>query len=259
MIKAKFYADLSLLPQPMKRICLWSGPRNVSTALMYSFAQRSDTSVIDEPLYGPYLVRTGVDHPGREHLMEELDLDVDSCIERFTSTQYDSKVLFVKNMTHHLEGIRDHSFLESLSNIFLIRDPEQMLPTLIKQIPHPTLLDTAYERQHQLFTELQSKGEDSLVIDSRNLLINPQGILKLVCERFQIPFEVSMLSWPAGPRPEDGPWAPYWYHNLHTSTGFQPYHHKTEPMPDFLAPLLRTCKPHYDALYEHAINSSVHA
>jgi hypothetical protein len=251
-------ADLEPHYTTMKRICLWSGPRNVSTALMYSFAQRPDTRVIDEPLYGPYLVHSGVDHPGREELLEELDLEVDSCLDRFVSTVYDRPVLFVKNMAHHLEGIEDHGFLRELQNIFLIRDPEQMLPTLIKQIPYPTLLDTAYEQQHQLYTELVHEGHDPLVIDSRSLLLNPEAILEQVCERLGIPYTARMLQWPAGPRPEDGAWAPHWYHNLHTSTGFQPYKYKTEPFPEFLHALLRECLPHYNELYKHALKAPNH-
>ena len=222
---------------------------------MYSFAQRSDTRVIDEPLYGPYLVRTGADHPGREELMEQLDLNVSSCLNTFVNTSFDRDVLFVKNMAHHLEGISDHRFLRSLKNIFLIRDPEEMLPTLIKQIPHPTLLDTAYERQHQLFSALKNEGHNPLVIDSKQLLTAPKKVLTAVCDHLELPFEESMLSWPAGPRPEDGPWAPHWYHNLHTSTGFQEYKPKTEPFPRFLNALLHDCMPYYHELFEYAIKA----
>lgn len=223
---------------------------------MYSFAQRTDTKVIDEPLYGPYLIRTGVDHPGREELLEALDLEVSTCLDRFVTREYDVPVLFIKNMAHHLEGIQDHSFLKELTNIFLIRDPRQMLPTLIKQIPHPTLLDTAYERQYQLFEELSSSGKEPFVLDSKELLLNPKGVLSQVCDRLGIPFTESMLRWEPGPRPEDGPWAPHWYHNLHTSTGFQPYVHKTDPFPEFLHALLHKCEPYYDHLYKHALKAS---
>ena len=238
-----------------KRICLWSGPRNISTALMYSFAQRADTQVLDEPLYGPYLVRTGTEHPGRTELLDELDLDVKSCLYSFVEQKYSAPVLFVKNMAHHLEGIEDHSFLSGLENIFLIRDPKEMLPTLIKQLPHPNLLDTAYERQYQLFLELKSQGNQPLVIDSKELLLNPRKVLNQVCQRLDLRPDSGMLSWPAGGRPEDGPWAPHWYQNLHSSTEFQPYRPKTEPFPVFLNALLHECRPYYDYLYEHALKA----
>ena len=238
-----------------KRVCLWSGPRNISTALMYSFAERSDTRVLDEPLYGPYLMRTGADHPGREELLDVLDLEVLSCLDSFVHAPFDRPVLFVKNMAHHLEGIEDHGFLRSLKNIFLIRDPAEMLPTLIKQIPHPTLLDTAYERQHQLFLELTEEGHNPLVIDSKELLLAPQKVLSAVCDHLELPFEEAMLSWTAGGRSEDGPWAPHWYHNLHTSNGFQKYKPKTEPFPTYLNALLQDCLPFYNDLYKHALKA----
>ena len=199
-----------------------------------------------------------MDHPGRDHLLRKLDLDVDSCLYRFVEASYDTDVLFIKNMAHHLEGIGDRTFLRRLHNIFLIRDPEQMLPSLIRQIPHPQLLDTAYERQHQLYSELRSEGHDPLIIDSRELLLNPPAILEQVCQQLNIPYISDMLSWKAGPRTEDGPWAPHWYHNVHTSTGFQLYRHKTEPLPKFLQALLRECQPYYQALYEHALKAPDH-
>lgn len=222
---------------------------------MYSFAQRTDTQVLDEPLYGPYLVHTGAEHPGRAQLLDALDLDVKSCLFSFVEQKYAAPILFVKNMAHHLEGINDQRFLSKLENIFLIRNPKEMLPTLAKQLPNPTLLDTAYERQFQLFSALRSSGNDPLVIDSKELLLNPAKVLAQVCERLDLLFEPVMLSWPAGGRPEDGPWAAYWYHNLHTSTEFQPYQSKTDSFPLFLNALLDECEPYYNHLYEYALKA----
>jgi hypothetical protein len=237
----------------MKRICLWSGPRNVSTALMYSFSQRKDTHVLDEPLYGPYLKESGSDHPGREHLLEVLETDLDKCISNFTTKEYDRPVLFIKNMAHHLYHV-PHDFLDGLINVFLIRDPEEMLPTLINQIPEPTVLDTAYKMQYELFFELREKdGHDPLVIESRYLLEDPEKFLLKLCDALGLEFEFSMMSWPSGGSPHDGPWAPWWYHNLHRSTGFLPYKKKTEPFPNRLSPLLEKVRPLYDVLHEHAL------
>ena len=237
----------------VKRICLWSGPRNVSTALMYSFGRRSDTHVLDEPLYGPYLLESGSEHPGRDHLLKVLELDRDICIRNFTKKEYDRPVLFIKNMAHHMYHV-PHDFLDGLINIFLIRDPEEMLPTLIHQIPEPQVLDTAYKMQYELFFELKEReGPDPLVIESRYLLEDPEGFLSRLCRELELEFEDSMLSWPSEGSEDDGPWAPWWYHNLHKSTGFLPYRTKTEAFPDRLKPLLEEVKPYYDELHQNAL------
>lgn len=241
--------------QPFTAVCLWSGPRNVSTALMYSFAQRSDAAVVDEPLYGHYLRVTGAEQPGRDELLPMLETDGEKAVrETILDPRIDKDVYFIKNMAHHLVDL-DESFLSQLVNIFLIRDPAQMLPSLANQIPKPTMRDAGLRQQAGLFRRLQSLGQDPAVLDSRDLLLDPAQILRELCRRIDIPFEEAMLSWEPGPRVEDGPWAPYWYHSLHESTGFQPYREKTEPFPELLRPLLEECQPHYEFLYAHAIRA----
>lgn len=236
----------------MQRISLWSGPRNVSTALMYSFAERSDTVVIDEPFYAHYLKVTGANHPGREEVLSDQAVDQEKIVEEILFAEYEKPVLFIKNMAHHLEGL-GRDFLPRLTNIFLIRDPAEMLPSLIKKIPDPVMRDTAYEHQHELYRELRNRGENPLVIDSAELLKDPKYVLNKVCEKLDIPFEESMLSWEPGPRPEDGIWAQYWYRNVHRSSGFKPYEPKNEAVPDRLQPLLAECLRYYRMLYENAI------
>lgn len=236
----------------MHRISLWSGPRNVSTALMYSFAERSDTTVIDEPFYAHYLKTTGAGHPGREEVLASQPTDAQKVIEETLLSEYEKPVLFIKNMAHHLEGL-DTDFLPKLTNILLIRDPEQMLPSLIRKIPDPVMRDTAYEHQYELYRRLKDTGDEPLVIDSSELLKDPKYMLHNVCELLGIPFDKSMLSWEAGPRPEDGVWARYWYHNVHRSTGFKPYRPKDEPVPERLQPLLEECRHYYQILFENAI------
>ncbi len=150
-----------------------SGPRNVSTALMYSFAQRNDTHVIDEPFYACYLKQSGVDHPGREKVLQAQPADPDQVISELLSTDYTKPVVFVKNMAHHLSDIPTH-FLNQAANIFLIRDPKEMLVSLIKQIPEPTLQDTAYRQQYRLFRLVtESLNQEPIVIDSAELLKSP--------------------------------------------------------------------------------------
>ncbi len=236
------------------RIVLWSGPRNVSTALMYSFAQRADTRVVDEPLYGHYLVQTGAEHPGRADILATMDADGERVVEQVILGPCDRSILFVKNMGHHLLELKWGFLLQTVA-VILIRDPFEMLPSLINQVPEPTLDDTAIKRQREIFTYLQVHGCTPCVVDSRQLLLNPRGVLEQLCEAVGLDFDECMLSWSEGPRPEDGVWAPHWYHTLHKTTGFAPYRPKTAPFPAFLRPLLEECRPHYDFLFSHAIRA----
>ena len=161
--------------------------------------------------------------------------------------------LFIKHMAHHLVEL-DLGFLQKTSNIFLIRDPREMLPSLTVQVPHARLADTGLKRQWELFEELRENGQNPAILDSRQLLLDPQGVLAQLCEHLDLEFDHAMLTWPAEARPEDGVWAPHWYHAVHKSTGFAPYVAK-EGFPDQLQPLLDDCRPWYDKLFEHAIHA----
>lgn len=239
----------------MQAICLWSGPRNVSTALMYSFAQRSDTRVVDEPLYGHFLRVTGTAHPGRDEVLAKVNCDGDAVMRGLLAEREEPgrKILFMKQMAHHLVDV-DRDFMDRTSNVFLVRDPRQMLPSLTIQMPHAQLADTGLETQWRLYRDLAGLGQRPAVLDSRELLLDPRGVLAKLCAHLEIPFTENMLSWPAGPRPEDGIWAPHWYHAVHRSTGFSPYVEKKD-FPQQLEPLLEQCQLWYDRLYEHAIRA----
>ena len=234
------------------RINLWSGPRNVSTALMYSFAQRADTRVVDEPLYAHYLRVSGAQHPGRDEVLAWQENDGAKVVRDEILGPCDRPVLFLKQMAHHLVGI-DRAFLAQTRNVILTRDPEEMLMSLIENIPEPTLRDTGYAAQTELLTELRKLGQDPLVLVSSELLKDPRGVLAELCARLGIAFDPAMLSWNAGPRPEDGIWAPHWYASVHRSTGFQPYRKKDARVPDRLFPLLAECRSHYGELVRLAI------
>jgi hypothetical protein len=236
----------------MKIISLWSGPRNVSTALMYSFAQRSDTYVVDEPLYGHYLKNTVVVHPGMKEVIDNMETDGLKVIEQLKKQAKSTPILLLKNMAHHWVGLND-SILNDFDNIFLIRDPREMLPSLVNQIPNPVLRDTGLKMQVDIFKKLQKEGKSSVVIDSRQLLLNPENAMKKICTHLKITFDEHMLHWEAKPRKEDGVWAKYWYQNVHKSTGFEPYSKKKEIVPSHIMPLLEECIPYYDFLYENAI------
>ncbi|MDX1509320.1 MAG: hypothetical protein R3358_13625, partial [Woeseiaceae bacterium] len=199
-----------------RAICLWSGPRNVSTALMYSFAQHPDVEVVDEPLYGHYLRVSGAPHPGRDEVIAAMDCDGDKVMRELLARQQANPAtrLFLKHMAHHLVDI-DTAFLRDTCNVFLVRDPREMLPSLTVQLPQAQLADTGLQQQWQLFESLAAAGQSPAVLDSRELLLDPAGVLRQLCGHVGLPFCDSMLRWEAGPRREDGVWAPHWYHAVH--------------------------------------------
>jgi hypothetical protein len=237
------------------RINLWSGPRNVSTALMYSFAQRTDTRVVDEPLYGHYLRVSGAEHPGAEEVMALMECDGARVIQELILGPCDRPVLFMKQMAHHLVEI-DRAFLAETANVLLIRDPREMLPSLAKNLTVPTLRDTGLAMQAELYDQLRALGQQPPVLDSKQTLLNPRHVLSRLCAALGIPFTEAMLSWPVGARPEDGIWAKYWYQAVHQSSAFLPYATKDESFPDALLPLLHECLPYYDRLAAVAIRAA---
>lgn len=233
---------------------VWSGPRNVSTALMYSFRQREDTVVVDEPLYGHYLSTTDADHPGAREVLEVMDTDGERVVREVILGPCGRRVHFFKNMAHHLPGL-DQDFLYGVTNVLLVRAPTEMLPSLAKQLSSPTMRDTGLREQAVILDSILSRGDEPIVLDARELLLDPPGVLRKACARLGIPFEETMLSWPAGPKPEDGVWARFWYDNVHASTGFAPYSPREDPFPAHLKPLLKECLPIYERLQNYAIRS----
>ena len=234
------------------RLSVWSGPRNVSTALMYSFRRRPDTVVFDEPLYGHYLTVSDAAHPGEADVLWTMQRDGERVVRETLLGPCPAPVMFFKNMAHHLTHL-DRGFLDRITNVLLTRDPREMLPSLAEQLPHPTLRDTGLREQVEILDREERKGGDPVVFDARELLLDPEGVLREACRRLGIPFYEEMLRWPAGPKPEDGVWAEHWYANVHASTGFGAYRPKEGPFPERLAPLLAECEPLYERLRERAI------
>ncbi|MDG2152764.1 MAG: sulfotransferase family protein [Crocinitomicaceae bacterium] len=233
-----------------KRIFLWSGPRNISTTLMYSFAQRSDTKVFDEPLYGYYLSNSNANkyHPDGDLIVKNMECNGGQVVSQMIENN-SAQVLFFKNMTHHLLNLDLHFMTKGL-NIILTRDPVDMLPSFHKVIKNPSLEDVGYKAHVELMKEFDRRNISYLVMDSKQILENPEKALKVICEAANIPFYKEMLSWPALPRSEDGIWARHWYKNIHHSTGFMKYQKKKEEFPKQLEPLLFECQAYYNDLID---------
>jgi hypothetical protein len=222
---------------------------------MYSFAQRRDVHIVDEPLYGHYLRVTDADHPGKADVLAAMNCDGDQVMSDLLARQESAAPirLFLKHMTHHLVDM-DLGFLARVCNVFLIRDPREMLPSLTVQLPHAQLEDTGLRKQWRLFERLVAAGQAPVVLDSRELLLDPARVLVQLCAAIDLEYDDAMLRWPAGPRAEDGVWAPHWYHAVHQSTGFAPYVSKTD-FPAHLEGLLAECAPWYEKLFANALRA----
>jgi hypothetical protein len=221
---------------------------------MYSFAQRKDTVVMDEPFYGFYLLHTGVNHPGREEIIAQMETDPKRIFQQIELNANNKGAVFVKNMGHHLQGF-DFTPILHYQNIFLIRDPAQMLVSYAKIRELPTLNDIGLKFQAEVFTWLQSFGKQPLVLDGNELRKNPSGVLSQLCSKLGIAFTENMLHWPAGPLPEDGIWAKYWYKNVHKSSGFLPPDKPEVAIPAAIESVYEEAIQYYQLLHTHSIKA----
>lgn len=238
----------------IKRICLWSGPRNISTALMYSFAQRKDTKVFDEPLYAYYLrnhPEAHKYHPGTNDILKTMENDGEKVVEMMLNTN-EKPVLFFKHMTHHLLGLK-RDFMQNTINIILTRDPKDMLPSFDKVIKNPSLDDVGYALHMELINYFKKHNISFAVLDSKKVVLNPKKTLQKLCDFVDIPFDENMLAWQPQQRSEDGIWAKYWYNSVHKSSGFMKYKDNDDIFPEHLKPLLKTCIPYYQQLSAYSI------
>lgn len=238
-------------------IAMWSGPRNISTALMRSWGQRSDTFVCDEPLYAHYLVATGLDHPGRDEVIASQDSDWRRVVDALTGEiPGGRKVFYQKHMAHHLLPDIGRDWLSKVTSAFLIRSPDEMLTSLLRVTPGAGLDDTGLPQQWELFERQRAiTGAVPPVVDARDVLENPRGMLTALCGALGLPFDEAMLSWPAGRRDTDGVWAKHWYAAVEKSTGFAPYRQRDIDIPSRLGGVLDECRRIYDRLYEHRITA----
>lgn len=241
------------------RIAMWSGPRNISTAMMRSFENRPDTAVVDEPFYAAYLAHTGIDHPMRAQSLASQSNDWRAVVPFLLGPVPGGATIFYqKHMTHHMcEGF-GREWIGQCRNAFLIRAPEDVLASYTMKRPEVALDDIGFVQQRELFDRACDKaGTPPPVIESADVLENPRGILQALCKALDIPFSGSMLSWPAGRRATDGVWAPVWYDAVERSTGFAP------PKADRVKPALDAelraiadeARPHYEYLAQYRLKA----
>lgn len=239
----------------MKRIAMWSGPRNISTALMRSWGSRPDAFVCDEPLYGYYLEQTGyTHHPGYQQILDQHETSWHAIIDSLIRNIPGKSIFYQKHMAHHLVGQYTLDWTDALSHVFLIRDPREMLLSLTKVIPNPSLEETGLPQQAELFERIGNRtGIAPPVLDAKDVLLNPESILRLLCTKLDVPFRSEMMNWQPGIRETDGVWAKHWYDNVAESTGFASYSPRTGELSGEFAGLLSECQTLYDRLYEHRL------
>ena len=229
------------------KIAMWSGPRNLSTAMMYAFAARNDFAVMDEPFYAPYLAATGVDHPMANEIIAAHETDP----KRVALTCHTGGVqhVYMKHMPHHmLEGF-PMAWAQDCVNIHLIRHPARVIASYAAKREAPTLEDIGFVRQAEVFDQL-----GGIVIDGTDIRADPDTMLRKLCDAIGLAFDPSMLSWPAGPRPEDGIWAKHWYGAVHKSTGFAGAEGDLPIVSPDLEPVLQAALPHYLRLKGHCLS-----
>ncbi len=237
------------------RIAMWSGPRNLSTAMMYAFAARGDCAVWDEPFYAAYLKATGMDHPMSAAVISAGTSDPDAvgraCLGPIPASQ---RLFYQKHMTLHMIPEFDRGFMRGLTNVFLIRHPARVVASYAKKREAPTLMDIGFVQQAELFDEVANwMGAAPLVIDSADIRANPVSCLTRLCAALGITFTANMLRWPVGPKSFDGVWAPHWYNAVHASTGFDEPEGPLPPLSKDFADLADQAMPHYERLASHRL------
>lgn len=239
----------------MIRIAMWSGPRNISTAMMRSWGNRSETFVCDEPFYAYYLKTTGADHPLADEIIAHGETDWRKVVAWLTTdTPRGKGIFYQKHMTHHLLPEVDRNWLAQVTNCFLIRDPREVIPSYLRKNYEPTALDVGFPRQAEIFDRVRThRGVTPPVIDARDVLENPRRLLGLLCDAIGVDFTDAMLSWPPGYRDTDGLWAKHWYTEVVHSTTFQPYRPKTDAVPERLQAMYEECLECYHRLYPHRL------
>jgi hypothetical protein len=242
-------------PGPV-RIAMWSGPRNISTAMMRSWGNRPDTAVVDEPFYAFYLNATGKEHPGATEVIAAGETDWRKVIAQLTGLlPGDKRIFFQKQMTHHLLPEVDRQWLGAVTNCFLIRDPREVILSYVRRREDPTLEDLGLLQQAEIFDLVRDRTRSiPPIVDAKDVLEDPERMLRLLCNAIGVEFDASMLSWSAGLRETDGIWAKYWYDEVARSTSFQTYKPREGSIPDSLRRIHERCRECYKELYQHRLH-----
>ncbi|MEM7240386.1 MAG: HAD family hydrolase [Pseudomonadota bacterium] len=234
------------------RIAMWSGPRNISTAMMRAWENRADCSVIDEPFYGAYLAETGLRHPMRDEIMSTMPCEW-SEVAGICGRDRSAPVIFQKHMCQHMVPAAPREWMAACRHAFLIRPPAEVAASFSLKYPGLTADDLGFRLQADLFNQVTvTSGTPPPVVEASDVLANPRGMLAALCDRLRVGFDVAMLNWPAGPRETDGVWAAHWYGAVEQSTSFAEPRSPTPPDPT-LAPVIAACEPYYEAMRAHRI------
>lgn len=225
-----------------------SGPRNISTALMYSFSQHTRVKVVDEPFYAYYLLENGINHPGREEIISSMETDPQKIVDQIFDLKEKHDVIFLKNMAHHHLGV-DWTYLLDMKNVFLIRDPKHIITSYARVIGEPKLQDIGLKEEFELLEYVVKHGSyPPMVIDSNITLEEPENQIRKLCSRLNLEFEPAMISWKPNQLKEDGIWAKYWYKNVHESTAFIKQQVKERPLSERHQQLYQSALPFYEQL-----------
>ena len=229
------------------RVAMWSGPRNISTAMMRSWENRPDTVVVDEPFYAAFLARTGLDHPAREQVIASQPTDPAEVVAQLRGPVPDGiRIHYAKHMSHHLDDAADLAWTSGFRNVLLIRDPAEVVASYVRSREACEPADIGLLQQVRL---LEAWPETPPVIDAGDFLRSPERYLRWLCDWLDVPFTERMLSWPAGPRDTDGVWAPHWYAAVWRSTGFEPWRPREVSLDAHDAAVAESCRPAYEALH----------
>jgi hypothetical protein len=241
--------------EPVSRIAMWSGPRNISTAMMRAFENRADSVVWDEPFYAAYLALTRIDHPMRDQVIAAGPADWRDVVAGLIGPlPGPERVFYQKHMTHHMIERIDRSWINRVTSCFLIRAPEQVLASYTKKREDVALADIGFVAQAEIFDRVADRlGEAPPVIDAEDVLKDPRGSLSALCAACAIPFDAAMLAWPAGRRASDGVWAAHWYATVESSTGFAPYREREITLAPGLAAIAEEARGYYERLRPHRI------
>jgi len=236
------------------RIAMWSGPRNLSTAMMYSFGNREDFAVVDEPFYAAYLAATGLDHPMRDQILASQSQDAEAVAEALIGSIPGEKSHFYqKHMTQHMIPEVPRDWMGEVTNVFLLRHPARVVASFSAKYDAPTLSDIGFSQQTELYEQIVASGDVPVIIDSADIRRNPEDMLRKLCDRLDLAWDPAMLSWKKGGHPDDGVWAAHWYGAVHDSTGFAGPEGALPELDGALARLTEEAMPHYEKLYVHRL------